>query len=829
MSGPLVSASAAFVAKNSRIPPFAIEQSLRFDGSSYLSLGTGTTHTTTNYTISFWFKMNKPNSGAGGVTIFNTMGNNNTETCIKSAYDWNAIGIDKLGSYWHQPNSGNNYGGGNTLAVYRDPSAWYHVVVAIDTTQSAAADRCKYFVNGVLQELDSGSLGSPIPQNYSPVFRNFEHRIGQDAEWYLAEYHLTTDGTKAATDFGEYDDNGVWRPIEYTGNYGTFGFYLKFDSSATNGIGHDHSGNGLHWTANSFTTSGTGTDVMSDTPTTNWATLNSLSTSANGTFSDGNLSFAGASGWGGSKSSIAIPATGKWYAEFTLVSTSSNSAQADIGIFPEGNSNGYNWTGSYGLEANNGFFLITNGSYSSNRGGTTAGGSIFQIAVDADNGKVWFGVDNSWYDTYNTTNGDPSAGTNPSGSSIDFSATTFFMGVKSDLNTWVANFGQRAFAYTPPTGFKALNTRTLPAPDIADGSDYFNTVLYTGTQGTLSVTGVGFQPDFVWIKNRGSAVKHMLFDSIRNVRRSLSSSNTDQEAYESSAGYLSAFDTDGFTVVEGTSAGVNWNNDTFVSWNWFANGNGSNIAAGSIDGTNPTIASTVSANPSAGFSIVTWTAPSSSQTNSVGHGLGVAPSFVICKSRSGGAGGLNWSSYHVSLGKDKYINLESAGTAQTVSNYWGANGMTSTTIGLPTGSSSTGYNNNTGNMVAYCFAEVEGYSKFGIYERNGSSDGPYIHLGFTPALILIKEYAAGTEGWALYDNKRLGYNPNDYPLFPNTTQTESYIASTYPNEIDFLSNGFKIRTSDSRYNSSLSSYRYLYAAWAVNPFGGDGVSPATAR
>ena len=173
-------------------------------------------------------------------------------------------------------------------------------------------------------------------------------------------------------------------------------------------------------------------------------------------------------------------------------------------------------------------------------------------------------------------------------------------------------------------------------------------------------------------------------------------------------------------------------NATYVGWGWKAAQNsGSSNTDGSIN-------STASANPSAGFSIVTWTAPSTSQTNSVGHGLGVAPSFVICKSYSGGVGGLNWSSYHVSLGKDKYINLESTGSAQTVSNYWGANGMTDTTIGLPTGSSSTGYNNNTGNMVAYAFAEIEGYSKFGSYVGNDNADGPFVYTGFKPAWVMVK-------------------------------------------------------------------------------------------
>jgi hypothetical protein len=795
---------------------YEIEQSLRFDGSSRL---TRTHSCSQTRTFSFWNKYAFDN--VNRYLYFHGDGSYYLGTRSGGSPSFNS---------WQTLNQGSSFTNIYRDGVkFRDTAAWYHFVFKCTSSD-------------VILYINGEQWGNAGGANIALSSKLFEIGSRGNAEFfsgYQAEWHFVDNQALDPTSFGEYDNNGVWRPIAYSGSYGTNGFYLKFDPSATNGIGHDHSGNGNNFTATGFDTTNTGAatyDVMSDTPTNNFATVSPLNINVQNVLSDGNLTInLNSSVAYKPTSTIAIPSSGKFYFEGTIQGGNSQTAPDRahyfglnesfpssqfaaklIGWFSQGTPQIYTGSGSSSAASGSGF----------------VNGDVLQCAVDATTGKVWMGRNNTWYSTAANSNGDPAGGTNESATLVAGTQYHSFTSLGLDSGVtggYYINFGQRPFAYTPPSGFKTLSTANLQTPSIKDGSKNFNTVLYTGTQGTLSVTGVGFQPDFVWIKNRGSAVKHMLFDSIRNVRRSLSSSNTDQEAYESSAGYLSAFDTDGFTVVEGTSAGVNWNNDTFVSWNWLANGNGSNIAAGSIDGTNPTIASTVSANPSAGFSIVTWTAPSSSQTNSVGHGLGVAPSFVICKSRSGGAGGLNWSSYHVSLGKDKYINLESAGTAQTVSNYWGANGMTSTTIGLPTGSSSTGYNNNTGNMVAYCFAEVEGYSKFGIYERNGSSDGPYIHLGFTPALILIKEYAAGTEGWALYDNKRLGYNPNDYPLFPNTTQTESYIASTYPNEIDFLSNGFKIRTSDSRYNSSLSSYRYLYAAWAVNPFGGDGVSPATAR
>jgi len=264
---------------------------------------------------------------------------------------------------------------------------------------------------------------------------------------------------------------------------------------------------------------------------------------------------------------------------------------------------------------------------------------------------------------------------------------------------------------------------------------------------------------------------------------------------------LSSFDTDGFTV-KGDANNANASGETFVAWNW-------------KEGADP------------GFEVVSYVGNGypTSNTQNISHNLGVAPSFITIKNRDRDS--TQWLHYFKPLGAT--IAMEGwhdGDNSYTSSGYFNNTEPTSTqfTVGTDSGGNWQG-----DNFIAYLWAEVDGFFKTGLYERNGSTDGPFVYLGFTPALIIIKEHESGGEGWAIYDNKRPGYNPNDRPFFIGSSVSESYIVSTYDNDIDFLSNGFKIRSSDSIVNSSLSSYRYLYAAWAVNPFGGSGVSPATAR
>jgi hypothetical protein len=322
---------------------------------------------------------------------------------------------------------------------------------------------------------------------------------------------------------------------------------------------------------------------------------------------------------------------------------------------------------------------------------------------------------------------------------------------------------------------------------IIKGNQYFDATLYTGNGSTQTITNAGgFQPDLVWLKSRSAAGSHGLFDVVRGATKRISSDNTGAEDTISG---VTAFNTNGFSL------GAEWNQNTttFVAWQWDANGSG-------VTNTDGSITSTVSANTTSGFSIVTYTAQTSG-TATIGHGLGVAPSMIIVKSRTVSPSG--WNVYHSSLGATQVIYLNDTGAASTSSGNWNNTAPTSTVF-----TSGTGFANG-GNMVAYCFAEINGYSKFGSYTGNGSADGPFIYTGFRPAFIMIKSSTSG-ENWITYDNRRLGYNLTQTILFPNTNGSEET-----SNGFDFLSNGFKLRASTSGSNGS--GQTYIYMAFAEMP------------
>ena len=337
---------------------------------------------------------------------------------------------------------------------------------------------------------------------------------------------------------------------------------------------------------------------------------------------------------------------------------------------------------------------------------------------------------------------------------------------------------------------------------INKSTDYFNTKLYTGTGSTNAQTGVGFQPDWTWIKNRTAVGEgHHLYDAVRGVEKRLRSDSTSAESTVSTG--LTTFGTDGFTV--GSNAGVNGNGNGIASWNWLANGAGSANTDGSIS-------STVSANTTSGFSIVSYTGTGANAT--VGHGLGVAPKMVILKSR---ANAYNWGVYHASIGATKYLRLNSTNAEATSSAYFQDTAPTSTLITLGSDLNI----NDSGNMIAYCFAEKQGYSKFGSYTGNGNADGTFVYTGFKPAWVLIKRSSAAGDQWQLSDNKR-GINGAIKTLYPDSTEVE-----TSGDSIDFLSNGFKNKSSSVARNGSGSTY--IYMAFAEAPLVGSNNIPATAR
>jgi hypothetical protein len=338
---------------------------------------------------------------------------------------------------------------------------------------------------------------------------------------------------------------------------------------------------------------------------------------------------------------------------------------------------------------------------------------------------------------------------------------------------------------------------------INKGSSYFNTVLYNGNGATQSITGVGFKPDLVWPRVRNDTNAILSFDIVRGVTKEIYTPLTNAEATDVNG--LTAFNTDGFSV--GSANGVNRSGYTFVAWNWLANNtSGSSNTAGSIT-------STVAANTTAGFSIVTYTGAGGAST--VGHGLGVIPRMIILKGRSNAR---IWVIGHGSLGWTKYMSFDTA--AVQTNNYWNDTTPTSSVFSV---FNSVNVNGSGETYVAYCFADVKGYSKFGSYTGNGSTDGTFIYTGFKPAFIMVKVTDI-TNSWFILDNKRLGYNPTELFLNPNSTSAESGSSGAY---VDFTSNGFKWRTTSNAFNGS--SNNYIYAAFAENPFVSSTQIPTTAR
>jgi hypothetical protein len=346
----------------------------------------------------------------------------------------------------------------------------------------------------------------------------------------------------------------------------------------------------------------------------------------------------------------------------------------------------------------------------------------------------------------------------------------------------------------------------MPYTTINKPSLYFNPVTYTGNGSTQSITSLEFSPDFVWLKKRNDVGSHNLFDSIRGATKWLLSNSTDAEG--TTATSLTSFDANGFSL--GSNASTNSNTNTFISWSW----RGSDSSA--VSNTAGTITSTVSANTTSGFSIVSYTGTGSNAT--VGHGLGVAPSMIILKSRTDSLA--DWRVYHASVGNTGYLELNTTGATTTSSTTWQNTTPTSTVFSI--GTSGT-VNLNTGNFIAYCFAEVKGYSRFGKYTGNGSTDGTFIYTGFKPAYVLIKR-TDSANNWVIYDTARDTFNKTSKYIYANSSQAEVNDTVDY---IDILSNGFKPRATWGGLNGSGGTY--IYMCFASNPFVSSTLIPTTAR
>ena len=763
---------------------YPVQKSLRFrsSASAYLNRTPASASNRTTWTWSGWVKRGKL-----GATqrLFASVSSNGSVVNINSS--------DQLQMSTGDGSTAYNFA---STAVYRDPSAWYHIVIVTNTTSATTTqtgtttDRQQMWVNGV--QLSAFSTNQVPTQNFSGVINSTNaHYIGQDGgsanylDGYLAEVNFVDGQALTPSSFGTYDTNGVWQPIKYSGTYGTNGFHLTFgNTTSTTTLGYDTSGNSNNWTTNNISlTAGSTYDSMTDSPTVssttvaNYATMNPLDTGSTITLSEGNLKTTSTATSNTSRGTIGMT-SGKWYWEVQVVSGGNYVVGIGTGTFSNSTSAFTAYAGGYGY--------VDNGNKQNNGtavayGGTMAAGDIIGVAFDATAGSLTFYKNNTSQGVAYTglTNG------------------PYFPAASCQSSVMVANFGQRPFTYTPPTGFNALNTYNLPTPTIANGAQYMAATLWTGTGAAQSVLnsanntiGTTFQPDFVWMKSRGATYvsnDHNLFDVLRGVNNALFTDLTDAETTYTSR--LNSFDSSGFT----TGAQYNANNGTFVGWQWKANGAG-------VTNTNGSITSTVSANTTAGFSVVTYTGTGANAT--VGHGLGVAPSMVITKSRAVAS---NWPSYHSSLGAGNVIFLNATNASVASATIWNNTSPTSSVF-------SVGADPNfpAGTMVAYCWAAVPGYSAFGSYTGNGSTDGPFVYTGFRPRFVLFKRTDA-VNTWLIYDTSRSPYNADVAALYPN-----SFAAETTDDPIDYLSNGFKMRGTGNLANTSGGTY--IYAAFAESPF-----------
>ncbi len=702
-----------------------ISRSLRFNASdsAHLSRTPSAAGNRKTWTYSTWLKRTALGTEGG---IFSTYAGAHPNTSLF----WESEALkfhDYTGSY--------NIRLG-TAAVFRDPSAWYHIVLAYNSTESTASDRAKIWVNGVLQTLS----GTTVPSGFETDWNSATaHNIGRYAAYfdgYMADVHFIDGQALAPTDFGETNTDNLWVPKAYAGTYGWFDNSQTWSSGAYSGTaaqsGYETAKafNGVGVPGDSF---GTG-KMWGFFPGTATLTLPAAITlTASSTFeiyawhntsSNGNITFTCSNG------SVAITPVDSANIASTVVSNPYSTFGASITAITLNVSN--DWTALAGL--------IVDGKQLIDSGVSLA--------------------DNSFHLDFADNSSNAALGTDTSG--------------VSPANNWT------------------VNNLTASALGLATANQGMDVVTYTGNGTTnTAISGLAFQPDFVWIKARSAAYDHMLNDSVRGATKSLRSNLTDAEG--TNANDLQSFDSNGFTV--GYGGYVNGNGQTFVAWCWKAGGAASSNTAG-------TITSSVSANNTYGFSIVSFTDGGSACT--VGHGLSSAPKMIFAKFR--GSSG-NWSVYHEATGNDHRLKLNLSDAKQSGNDWWNATSPTSSVFSL--GSNLVA----STTQIAYCWSEIPGFSKFGAYTGTGSDQT--IDCGFKPAFVLIKRVSGGGS-WVIIDSARGVTKKLAADL--NVVENDStYLGGDTTSTVEFLSNGFKLTSTSASTHGT--SNDYIYAAYASKPSG----------
>ena len=791
---------------------YQIENSLRFnDGDVAELLWPASAHSGGNrrtFTHSFWTKR-------GVVT--------STHQVLFEARDGDGGSSDNI--KWENGQLAVIYQDGTlgrlkSTALFRDSSAWYHIVVAVDTTQGTNTNRIKVYVNGVQltsftgtntymdQNSDTRTSYASSDQQYG----NARHPDNDHAlDGYLTDVNFVDGLQLTPTSFGEYNKYGQWVPINPKVVYGAEGYRLQFllpTANAAN-IGKDTSGNGNNFTPDNLVAS----DQMLDTPTNNFATMNFLTNSGTSlTLSNANL---GISGFGSARQvhSTIMPESGKWYAEF-LMGADMNDLQVGIANTEAIGYLGQN-NNSMGMISINGK-RIKGGSQSA-YGSEFVNGGIISVALDLDNSKVFLAEDNTFQDSGNPVNGD-----NPMFSSINpyIKQMGFAIGSNDSGGDVVANFGQDGsfagnktsgghsddngrgdFFYAPPAGYLALCTKNLPEPENnIIPSENFNTVLYTGDASDDRDIQVGFRPGWTWIKQRNGTANHTVWDIMRGGTKYLNINTanadaTDADGVDTGKTNAQIGGGGGFRLL-GSSAQTNGNNNTFASWHWKASD------AGGVSNSNGSITSSNNVNTDAGFSIVTWSG--TAEIGTVGHGLSKIPRLIAVKNRS--AGSTDWQIFTTRMTSFNEMNFNT-NHASTATNVFNDTEPTSSVFSID---ASAVVNGDGNAMIAYCFHDVLGFSKFDSYEGNNNANGRFVHTGFRPALLWIKKID-DSNGWQIFDNKRSPHNVVNARLQHEVTNAEA----TNIDAIDFTSNGFKLRTTDTNFNAATT---YDYMVWAETPF-----------
>ena len=741
----------------------------------------------------------------------------------------------------------------------RDLSSWYHFVVRVDTTDGTAANRARLYVNGV--ELTDKERDDTVPQNLDTLanysgyggYDTFQFSYKEASVWqhsYIAEAHHVDGQSLGPDSFGEFDDNGHWRPIEYTGTYGTNGFYLDFEDSSN--LGNDANG-GTDFTLSNITS----VDQATDTPTNNFCVIDNNWRSKNDLHvSNGGTLISGANGWSGYKGSMGVR-TGKWYWEVELATGGGNSNMM-VGVGDDG-------TGPSSFDDDNaheigyrhllyytagGYRIWTNSSGgASNDAGVTlptiSEGDVIGIALNMDDSEISFYKNGSILLTYDGLdlgvlgNTDRYIG-HVMPMVVNYSSLRephvnfggFTSSPPASGNSDANGYGN--FEYSVPSGYYAICTKNLAqysAPGVDDSSAHYQGLTYLGdasstTSADRNLTNTGnsdLQPDLIWLFNRDTQLTggQKLYDSNRGAGsgNSLSSSLSNTEGYNDALyGYVNSFNSDGFGVRAGTDSN-RWyvdrgggGGDRYIAYQWKANGG---TTSTNTDGD---INSTVQVNSDAGFSIVSYT-PTNNTARNIGHGLGAKPRFIITRAVNRVE---DWRVFHAGVGNST-MGLSGSLTLNSTAAYNSSsvlhNGVTTTTFGVGTDFSVNG----AYEYISYCWTDIEGFSKFEEFEANGNADGEFVYTGFRPAWVILKERDTSSYHWRIYSSAQSTYNTRKHRLTANLNEAE-YSGTSNNSYIDFYSNGFKHRTTS---GENVNGNSMTFAAFAAAPLYSSTGTPAT--